>query len=95
MTADFFSQPILNSPYEYPGCHWELDKTGQPRTAPDSPPPGRQLKCGQRHHQWSQPADALVSAQNTGDPLAAREELCGGEFPVPQAAADVCRRRLP
>lgn len=30
MTEDFFSQPILNSPYEYPGRHWELDASGQP-----------------------------------------------------------------
>ena len=27
---DFFEQPILNSPYEYPDCHWELDEEGQP-----------------------------------------------------------------
>jgi type III restriction enzyme len=26
----FFDQPILNSPYEYPQRHWELDETGQP-----------------------------------------------------------------
>lgn len=26
----FFERPILNSPYEYPGRHWELDGTGQP-----------------------------------------------------------------
>lgn len=26
----FFEQPILNSPYEYPTRHWELDKDGQP-----------------------------------------------------------------
>ncbi len=26
----FFEQPILNSPYEYPRRHWELDETGQP-----------------------------------------------------------------
>lgn len=30
MTADFFKQPILNSPYEYPKRHWELDDQGQP-----------------------------------------------------------------
>lgn len=30
MTDRFFEQPILNSPYEYPKRHWELDKTGQP-----------------------------------------------------------------
>ena len=26
----FFDRPILNSPYEYPARHWELDTTGQP-----------------------------------------------------------------
>ena len=26
----FFERPILNSPYEYPAKHWELDKDGQP-----------------------------------------------------------------
>lgn len=30
MDDRFFSQPILNSPYEYPRKHWELDKSGQP-----------------------------------------------------------------
>jgi type III restriction enzyme len=28
--TDFFERPILNSPYEYPRQHWELDDTGQP-----------------------------------------------------------------
>lgn len=32
MPADFFEQPILNSPYEYPAQHWELDEDGQPTT---------------------------------------------------------------
>lgn len=26
----FFEKPILNSPYEYPSSHWELDDHGQP-----------------------------------------------------------------
>jgi type III restriction enzyme len=26
----FFEHPILNSPYAYPGRHWELDEDGQP-----------------------------------------------------------------
>ncbi len=30
MVPDFFAQPILNSPYAYPGEHWELDEDGQP-----------------------------------------------------------------
>ncbi len=30
MSEDFFSHPILNSPYEPPKAHWELDEHGQP-----------------------------------------------------------------
>jgi type III restriction enzyme len=29
-TNQFFEKPILNSPYEYPSRHWELDEEGQP-----------------------------------------------------------------
>src|SRR5688572_25817835 len=28
--SSFFERPILNSPYEYPHQHWELDDEGQP-----------------------------------------------------------------
>lgn len=28
--TSFFEQPILNSPYERPDRHWELDAAGQP-----------------------------------------------------------------
>src|ERR1700722_17548050 len=30
MSNPFFDHPILNSPYEYPRRHWELDEAGQP-----------------------------------------------------------------
>ena len=30
MSDPFFEKPILNSPYDYPIRHWELDETGQP-----------------------------------------------------------------
>lgn len=30
MADQFFNQPILNSPYEYPTKHWKLDEFGQP-----------------------------------------------------------------
>ncbi len=30
MSNPFFEHPILNSPYEYPRQHWELDDSGQP-----------------------------------------------------------------
>jgi type III restriction enzyme len=30
MSDEFFKHPIINSPYQYPGRHWELDSDGQP-----------------------------------------------------------------
>lgn len=30
MTNPFFERPIINSPYDYPNKHWELDNDGQP-----------------------------------------------------------------
>jgi len=30
MSDPFFDHPILNSPYESPARHWELDEAGQP-----------------------------------------------------------------
>ena len=30
MSNPFFEHPILNSPYDYPSRHWELDEAGQP-----------------------------------------------------------------
>ena len=30
MSNEFFGRPVLNSPYEYPSRHWELDPAGQP-----------------------------------------------------------------
>lgn len=30
MENQFFERPILNSPYDYPAHHWELDESGQP-----------------------------------------------------------------
>ena len=30
MNNQFFEKPVLNSPYAYPGQHWELDDDGQP-----------------------------------------------------------------
>lgn len=30
MSNSFFEHPILNSPYDYPARHWELDAHGQP-----------------------------------------------------------------
>jgi len=33
MSDALFRHPILNSPYEYPERHWELDESGQPTTS--------------------------------------------------------------
>ncbi len=30
MSDQFFERPIINSPYDYPAKHWELDDSGQP-----------------------------------------------------------------
>src|SRR4051812_25634388 len=30
MSDAFFTRPILNSPYQYPSRHWQLDEHGQP-----------------------------------------------------------------
>ena len=30
MDNRFFEQPVLNSPYQCPAQHWELDDDGQP-----------------------------------------------------------------
>jgi type III restriction enzyme len=30
MSESFYEKPILNTPYAYPGRHWELDESGQP-----------------------------------------------------------------
>ena len=40
MAPRFFEQPVLNSPYEYPSRHWELDPDGQPtdRVLPERRP---------------------------------------------------------
>ncbi len=30
MENQFFEKPVLNSPYDFPARHWELDSAGQP-----------------------------------------------------------------
>ena len=42
MTDRFFERPILNSPYEYPSRHCELDESGQPT----SPRPSNRPSSG-------------------------------------------------
>ena len=67
MSDQFFNRPILNSPYEYPSRHWELDETGQPtsrvldsrrRVAFITPIP-KPKKRGQREIVFDEAAKAL------------------------------------
>ena len=59
--ADFFEQPILNSPYERPGEHWELD--GQPTAHQQAhrQPPARLL-----HRAGAQAAQTTAPASGNG-----------------------------
>jgi len=45
MSSLFFEKPILNSPYDHPRRHWELDASNQPTHINDRPPTWGNLKC--------------------------------------------------
>ena len=67
MSDRFFDRPILNSPYEYPSRHWELDESGQPtsrildsrRRVSFITPIPRPKKRGQREMDFDEAAQAL------------------------------------
>ena len=67
MSDRFFDRPILNSPYEYPSRHWELDETGQPtsrildrrRRVSFITPIPKPKKRGQREIVFDETAQAL------------------------------------
>ena len=69
----FFEQPILNSPYEYPSRHWELDHNRQPtnqliesrREASfiTPVPEPKKRRRGQRQLQLDAEAAAISSAE--------------------------------
>lgn len=78
MSNRFFSHPILNSPYECPGRHWELDSTGQPTQKIEEfrrkadfitpiPKPKRRNSTGQKATQteliFNDPAGVSTSSQ--------------------------------
>ena len=65
---EFFREPILNSPYECPRRHWELDGTGQPtnrilderrRVALITPIPAPWKRRGQRQLVFDKQAQEL------------------------------------
>ena len=69
MTDQFFERPILNSPYEYPVRHWELDEFwaadaagsmndgGRPKFVTPIPKPRRKRSRGEQEElvfeRWS------------------------------------------
>ena len=67
MSDRVFDHPILNSPYEYPSRHWELDESGQPtcrildsrRRVSFITPIPRPKKRGQREMDFDEAAQAL------------------------------------
>ena len=81
MDPTFFEQPILNSPYEYPSRHWELDASGQPtnrildnrrRVAfiTPIPRPKKQKGIQQEKIVFDATAQALAVGQQQYNPLA-------------------------
>ena len=58
MTDQFFEKPILNSPYEEPRQHWELDKDGQPT---------QQIKPSRRPAEFITPIPRARRQQGAGD----------------------------
>jgi type III restriction enzyme len=75
VNESFFDRPILNSPYRYPGQHWELDGDGQPTNriiesrrrseliTPVPKPKKRRLGRGQ-----------MAMAFDAGDDLSSKEQ---------------------
>ena len=77
MDNRFFKKPVLNSPYDYPKRHWELDDQGQPtqrtiesrRTAefitPIPKPRKRKGKAEQRQMPFGDGKDLSTEKQRT------------------------------
>lgn len=76
MSEQFFEKPILNSPYEYPNRHWELDENGQPvrevntrRSASYITPVPKAKRQKAPKAQDSLNFDADVNGQESYDPM--------------------------
>ncbi|HWA45064.1 MAG TPA: DEAD/DEAH box helicase family protein, partial [Hypericibacter adhaerens] len=78
--ADFFTQPILNSPYAYPGRHWHLDDDHQPTNriiesrrpcdlvTPVPKPKKRRLSQGQAEMLLRGEGDEISTEEQAYDP---------------------------
>ena len=81
---EFFLKPILNSPYEYPGRHWELDETGQPTNrvldqrrsvSLITPIPAARRQRGQRQLVFDKAAEKLETDGQQYDPTPVINDL--------------------
>jgi type III restriction enzyme len=86
MSNSFFEKPILNSPYEYPREHWELDESGQPtqRVIPNRrrvelitpiPKPRRQKTTAKQGEIVFDEGKGLSTAEQQYDPTPIINEL--------------------
>jgi type III restriction enzyme len=76
---DFFDRPILNSPYEYPSKHWELDEDGQPtQSINDTRRPSSLItpvpRAKTRRRRSNQNNDQMDIILDTGDDLSTTEQ---------------------
>ena len=99
MTDSFFDGPILNSPYEYPSRHWELDESRQPthrildrrrRVSFVSPIPGRR-RSEARSKPWFLTRKHTASRPKTSNTSWRKPST---ESAVPSIAGGRCRTRV-
>ena len=69
MNNKFFEHPILNSPYDYPNKHWELDSSGQPTQRIEKSQRQAEFitpipKPRKEYHLWLRNRQALYGVQN-------------------------------
>ena len=88
MSNPFFDRPILNSPYEIPARHWELDEQGQPtQLIVDSrrraefitpiPKPKKRSKSAKQEEIVFNEGKGLSSAEQQYDPTSIINEVRG------------------
>ena len=88
MSNPFFDHPILNSPYERPNKHWELDSTGQPtqkiletrrraQFITPIPKPKKQKKAPQQQGFVFDEGEGLSSTTQQYDPTSIINEIRG------------------
>ncbi len=87
MDNQFFERPILNSPYEYPARHWDLDSSGQPTNqiidhrrsvaliTPIPKPKKRKSTASQRALVFDDESERLATATQQYDPTPVINDL--------------------